>query len=804
MKIAEVILNTEVRSLDRVYHYILPSELCAEIGVRVEVPFGNGNRTAIGYIVGFVDKTEIEQLKSIKKVLDKAPLISQNSIELARHIRRTTLCSMSEALKLLLPPSINFKVEQIVTLTTQRTETLTELQKRVTETLKAAGGKAEKKKLLEACCIKSSSVLTSLSKKGLVTIEEVKVGGAHEKVRKKVFLKVKPDEISENIGSAMQKAVELLAEYDGMLLSELQALSGCGHSSLLSLRKKGIIGIEEVAVRRVPGERKYETSERKTPTVQQENAIKNIVKSIDENVSKQFLLFGVTGSGKTEVFLQAAEHCIKKGKNVIILVPEIALTPQMTERFVSRFSNSVAVLHSGLSLGERFDEWNRIKNGEVSVALGARSAVFAPFENIGLIVVDEEHESTYKSENSPRYDARKVSSFRAEQNNCPVVYASATPRVEDYYMALTGKKELIRLDSRVNNKAMPEVITVDMAAELAEGNRSVYSRKALRELEENMSHGEQSIVFLNRRGFSTFVSCRACGYVAKCPNCSVSLNYHSKGQKLKCHICGFSTPNPEKCPECGSKYIKYFGAGTQKAEETLTEVFPRATYVRMDADTTSHKFSHERLLDKFKNENVDVLLGTQMITKGLDFPNVTLSVVLAADCLLNTGDYNASERAFAQLVQVCGRAGRGEKAGRAVVQTYDPCNKVIAFAARCDYEGFYKDEIASRKIMEYPPFSEIVSVLITGTDEIKTGDYGMKIEAELREMLADYQGMCLAFFGLSPASTFKIKNKFRYRILLKINQNEGIYDILENLYNRHIERKNAFGLDIDINPTSCM
>ncbi len=804
MKIAEIILNTEVRSLDRVYHYALDDNCAVRPGCRVEVPFGNGNRTAIGYVVGFVNDTEINNLKRIKTVLDEKPLLTENALDLARHIRRTTLCSMSDAIKLLLPPAVNFKFERIVTLNEDISSNLTELQQRVVETLKAAGGKAEQKKLLEACNIKSSSVITSLLNKGFVSVDEVKIGGNREKIRKKVFLKAGFDEIPDNLGRSMKKAVTMLLRYDSMLLSELMNLSGCSHSSVKSLEKKNIIDIAEVPVQRNPQKKEYEKSFRNLPTPQQKKAIDSIVGSVNKSENKNFLLFGVTGSGKTEVFLQAAEQCLAKGRNIIILVPEIALTPQMTARFVARFGGDVAVLHSGLSLGERFDEWNRIKNGEVSVALGARSAIFAPFENIGLIVVDEEHETTYKSENSPRYDARKIADYRAKQNNCPVVYASATPRIEDFYRALSGEMELLRLDKRVNNKAMPEVIPVNMANELAEGNRSVYSRKALKELEANIKRGEQSIVFINRRGFSTFVSCRMCGYVAKCPNCSVSLNYHSKGQLLKCHICGFSIHNPDACPECGSKYIKYFGAGTQKAEETLAQLFPHSTYIRMDADTTSHKFSHERILDKFKNDKINVLLGTQMVTKGHDFSDVTLSVVLAADVLLNTGDYNASERAFAQLVQVCGRAGRGNKPGRAVVQTYDPENKVIGYAAKNDYEGFYNDEISARRIMEYPPFSEIVSVLITGENEEQTGVYGMQIETELREMLADYDGMCLAFFGLAPANTFKIKNRYRYRILLKIVKNDGIYDVLECLYNKHIDRKTVYGLDIDINPVSCL
>lgn len=806
MRIAEIILNLEAKSLDRTYHYLVPEGMEIKKGARVEVPFGFGNRTTLGYFLGYVKSSPFDNLKVVKRVLDAEPLVSEKGLELARYLRHTTLCTMPEAIRLLLPPAVNFKFEKIVTLTEVLPDKLTVSQKKLLETLKAAGGTAEQKKLMEACGLKSSAVINSLEKSGAVKVYEKPVGGTKEKVRKKVFLKISHQEAESlnGLGKGMKKALDLLFEYDSMLLSELISFSGCSNSSVQILEKKGIVEIRDIAVQRTPIRKEIEKTSHMKPNPQQEKAINSLISALDSGTNSEHLLFGVTGSGKTEVFLQAVDYCISKGKNAIILVPEIALTPQMTARFISRFGSRVAVMHSGLSLGERYDEWNRIKNGEVCVAVGARSAIFAPFENIGLIVVDEEHELTYKSENSPRYDARLVGKFRAKQYNCPIVFASATPRVEDYYAALCGKMNLLKITDRVNGRQMPEVITVDMAQELAEGNRSVYSMQAQRELAENMSRGEQSIVFLNRRGFSTFVSCRSCGYVAKCKNCSVSLTYHANGNYLKCHMCDYQVANPTVCPECGSKYIKYFGAGTQKAEEELRSRFPFATYVRMDADTTSHKFSHERILDKFNNEKIDVLLGTQMITKGLDFPNVTLSVVLAADTLLNTGDYRASERAFSQLVQVCGRAGRGEKPGRAVVQTYDPKNKVLSFAANNDYEGFYEDEIKARRLMEYPPFAEITSLLVVGDDRQKTGEYGMKIESRLRQLLDEHPGLCIAFFGLAPAANFKIKNKFRYRIMLKTKKSDKIYQVLETLYNEHIEEKNPFGLEIDVAPNSCI
>ncbi len=806
IKIAEVIINTQVRSLDRVYHYLVPENMNIQPGARVTVPFGAGNSTQVAYFLRYVESSPFDGLKAVKKVLDKEPLITDNGLELARYIRRTCLCSMSEAIRLLLPPSVNFKFEKIVVLKDVRFQKLTPLQQRVCENLKSAGGTAEIKKLLESCNTKSSSVITALEKAGVVEVKEKPVGGAKELIRKKVFLAVSPQEAMqvEKLGSAMKKALNMLVEYDSMLLSELIEFSGCSNTSIQSLKSKGLVDIVNTEIRRSPIAREIRHTNHFPPTPEQQKAIDTVKASIDSGKTGEHLLFGVTGSGKTEVFLQGVDYCISKGKNAVILVPEISLTPQMTERFISRFGDNVAVIHSGLSLGERFDEWKRIKSGEVKVVVGARSAIFAPFENIGLIVVDEEQEMTYKSENSPRYDARKVGKFRAKQNNCPIIYASATPRIESYYAAEKGQINLIELTHRFNNQVMPKVNIVDMGEELSEGNRSVYSMAAQREIQKNIDCKMQSIVFLNRRGFSTFVSCRSCGYVAKCPNCSVSLTYHSSGNMLKCHMCDHTQQNPAVCPECGSKYIKYFGAGTQRVEEEIPEKFVGASYIRMDADTTSHKFSHERILDKFNKEKLSILLGTQMITKGLDFPGVTLSVVLAADTLLNTGDYRASERAFSQLVQVCGRAGRGNISGRAVVQTYEPKNKVIAFAAANDYKGFYRDEIKAREIMEYPPFTEIVSILVTGTDEKATSNYGMEIEKELRNMLGGYPGLCKTFFGLSPASVFKIKNKYRFRIMLKTLPGEEICLVLEELYNKHIDKKSDCGLEIDVGPNSCV
>ncbi len=801
MKIAEVIINIEVKSLDRVFHYLVDDSTEILPGARVLVPFGFGNTTTIGYFIGFIDSSPYKNLKTIKKVVDNIPLIDEKGIELAKFVSKTTFSSMSDSLKLLLPPAINFKFEYIVKYTGKNYEKLTKTQTKVLDTLKAVGGSAEQKKLMLSCGVKSTSVINSLKKDGYIEIIEKTIGGNKEKTRKKVYLTENYEDKLKTfkLGSAMKKAIELLSNYDGVYLSELVSFSGCSSASVTSLENKGILFTVTETVDRIET-KNVSFSKAKTPSPEQKTCIDKLKSAIDKNEKSEHLLFGVTGSGKTEVFLQCADYCIKQGKNVIILVPEISLTPQMTKRFGERFGSSIAVLHSGLSLGERYDQWQKIRNNMVKVVVGARSAIFAPFDNIGLIVIDEEHENTYKSESNPRYDAREIARFRGAQHGCPVVFASATPRVSDYYLAKTGKINLLKLDSRICGGKLPRISVVDMSKELADGNRSVLSRIALDELKLNMKSGMQSLVFLNRRGFSTFVSCRSCGYVAKCPNCSVSLTYHAKGEKLKCHMCGYEQDNLSVCPSCMSKYIKYFGSGTQKAEDIISSELKQAHIVRMDGDTTSHKFSHERLLDEFASYKNGVLLGTQMITKGLDFHSITLSVVIAADSLLNTGEYSGSERAFSQLVQVCGRAGRGEKEGRAIIQTYEPQNKVFKYIINNDYEGFYEDEIKSRKLMEYPPFAEIISIVVSGDDEEKTGIYGMKIENRLRKLLTKYDNYILAFFGLSPCRVFKVKNKFRYKITLKIKKDEFIYDVLKTLNTEHLERGERFILDIDIAP----
>lgn len=807
MAIAEVIINTDVKKLDYEFHYEVPDNAC--VGMRVEVPFGIGNRRAEGYIIGFVSSSRFK-LKPITRIIDTYPMLTQSTIELARYISKAYLCPLNEAIRLMLPPSVSVRFERELLLKQPNYKPQTTGQRDIINALTQFGGSCEENKLLEAAGQKNKTVLNNLVKAGAVAVINKQGQGVKEQTRRIAYLNLQPEEaedIISTLGAAMGRVVLLLLDYSSLPVSDIIQSANCTYATINALKEKDIITIEQEEVYRTPfSDKDFNATTAYLPTAEQKLAIDTINAGMAAKQNQTILLHGVTGSGKTEVFLQSVTHCINMGKNAIILVPEIALTPQMVKRFISRLGNNVAVLHSGLSLGERYDEWRRIKNGLVKVVVGARSAIFAPFENIGLIVIDEEHEQSYKSESSPRYNAREVAAYRAEQNNALLLLASATPSLDSYYNAKEGNYKLLELSLRYNNAPLPEVAIIDMGLELSQGNRCVISRRLQEEIRYNLENKQQTILFLNRRGHSTFVSCRSCGYAMACPHCSITLTYHSALDSLQCHYCGFKAKNVKECPSCKSTYIRHFGAGTQKVEEELRQLFPQATILRMDMDTTKEKMSHAKLLNSFENEHIDILLGTQMVTKGLDFPMVTLVGVLAADAMLNLDDYRAAERAFSQLTQVCGRSGRGDLPGRAVIQTYKPEDNTIQLAKLHDYKGFYEGEIALRKSFVNPPFSRLISITMSCYDDFKTKTAMDSLSKELRTQLQkpDMDGVCIQYFGPYPAPVARIKNQYRYRVLLKCNNSDKLLALLGRLYNKHVTAKETQGimLGIDINPNS--
>lgn len=617
------------------------------------------------------------------------------------------------------------------------------------------------------------------------------------KAKKKKVIVLKNEDLS-NIKNpdGYKKIVEFFKTNSGKYTkSELINEHSISQYKLNKLIENEVLSIEEESVFRY-NDRVYNNDSAKTLTIEQENIIREYINSDD----KMFLLKGVTGSGKTEVYMKLVERVLLEEKSAIILVPEIALTPQMIERFKGRFGVNVALFHSKLSDGERFDEWFRVKEGKSKVIVGARSAIFLPAKNLGLIIIDEEHENTYKSEQNPKYQTKEVAEYLSELKGCKVILGSATPSIETYYRALTGEMKLLELNSRVDNKPMPPMKVIDMRNELKGGNKSLFSRELFIAIQERLKRKEQIILFLNRRGFSTFVSCRSCGYVFKCDECDISMTYHKNGL-LICHYCGKTKREPRECPKCHSKYVKFFGAGTQRVEEEVKKYFNNAGILRMDVDTTRDKHSYERIYNTFKNGEADILIGTQMVSKGLDFKNVTLVGILAADMSINIPDYRAAERTFQIITQVAGRAGRGDKQGEVLIQTYTPQHYSLQYAVNYDYEGFYEKEFTVRAMMKYPPFGKLL--LINGTS--KKEDLLKNFMHKITMMIKPLVESCLdiEILGPIPCMISKVKENYRWQIVIKgefdsyfsKNIKEILYDENKNVYN-------DIRISMDINPNN--
>lgn len=741
-KFAGVIMNRLALNIDRIFHYAIPDALIdsVTVGSHVYVPFGRGNKQIDGFVLSITDEIEFNgEVKEIISLKSPKPLFDESMLEICNFLKKRYFCSYISALKTILPP-----------------------------------GSARK------------NAVTDKTLRGSV-------------------LNVPYDEAYDALEALRDKAprqaavLELLIQNEFVADNDITFLTGASYGALKVLKTKGLIRSEEIEVLRLPVDYdKIEKTISPKLTDEQEKAVSTITESIKQEKSETFLLHGVTGSGKTEVFLNCIEHVLKKGKTAIVLVPEISLTPQMVTRFASRFGKRIAVLHSALSIGERNDEYKRIKNGEANVVVGARSAIFAPLKNIGIIVVDEEHETSYKAENAPTYHAREVAEFRAKTSGAALVLASATPSIESFYRAKRGDYQLISLTHRPNAQTLPDVSVCDMRKEMQSGNRSCISEALQKELLKNKENGEQSILFLNRRGFSSFVSCRNCGFVINCKNCDVSMTYHKNRDALSCHYCGYTVKKPTVCPECKSPYIKEFGVGTQKVEDELKSLFPDLSVIRMDVDTTSAKHTHASLLKQFEEEKTDVLLGTQMVAKGLDFPNVTLVGILAADQSLAIDDFRANERAFNLMTQVAGRAGRSSKKGRALIQTYMPENDVIALSKKQDYVAFYESEIEIRRALNFPPFCDIVSVLLTSSSQGKLKAYAKKIAISTSIVMRKDYGPDFEILGPVETAIGRIGGKYRLRIWIKCEINEKAEDIFARLRDFHIKSKDSAHINMVI------
>lgn len=774
----KVAVSAAPYSIDKPYSYLVPESLAAAAvpGVRVMVPFGRGNKESEGLILARVQEPKLPGSKAIRQILDSEPVLDKAGIDLALWMRGRYFCTVFEAVKTILPAGLWYGLREIWSLAMEPEAARSAAVGipgawQVLDLLEKQGGKADIRVLRDALGDGVEKPLKAMKKAEILTCETDAKRKIADKSHRMVELAVNTEdayaltEPKRRSAPARYEVVNFLATAGRTPAAEVSYYTGASARTLKAMEKAGLIAFSEEEELRVPSLDDVEPGPEVVLNEEQQRAFEEILGRVQAAKPSVTLLHGVTGSGKTQVYLRLVQETLALGKTAMVLVPEIVLTPQMMRKFSSYFGSRVAMLHSSLKMTERYDQWKRIRRGEVDVVLGTRSALFAPLKNLGLIIMDEEQEGSYQSENVPRYDAREVAKYLCVREKAALVFGSATPTVETTWAAEQGSYQKALLRRRYNENALPEVLIADLRQEILNGNPGLISTPLRQELEKNLAAGEQSILFLNRRGSSRMLLCGECGYVPQCPRCSTAMTYHSANGRLMCHYCGHSEPAADTCPECGG-WMKHVGAGTQKVEEELRELFPEAGILRMDADTTAG--GHEEILQTFERERVPILLGTQMVAKGLDFENVTLVGVLSADISLYVDNYQAAERTFSLLTQVVGRAGRGGKTGRAVIQTYTPGNDVIRCAARQDYDAFYESEIRMRRLRRYPPFADLFTVTVSGTEEGRVLRAAVSVRETLRQLcrrpeLAAGEPEVL---GPAPAPVVKVNNRFRYRCTL--------------------------------------
>ena len=774
---------------DKAFDYLVPEELVARAkpGCRALVPFGAGNNQRLAMILELSQENETQnKIKRMVAVLDEAPLLTNEAIQMVYWLKDRCFCTLFEAVKLLLPAGVNYrlKVEYApVQDASAELDALSADEQAVWQYLAAQSRPVKREKLLKAAGLPPDSTAPEkLFKRGLLQKSGAAVRQIKDAAQK--MARLTEQELPPKLTPKQKSVYKVLCEAGSASLKELCYFAGVTPAVVNALVTKGVVRSYEAEVYRNPyeGVQDPEAREEIVLSEEQERAFQNLLAQYREGKGGASLLFGVTGSGKTSVFMRLIDEVLADGKSVIVMVPEISLTPQSLSLFHRRYGRRVAVFHSGLSLSERLDEWKRVRRGEAAIAVGTRSAVFAPFDNLGLVIMDEEQEHTYKSESSPRYHAREAAKFRCAYHKALLALASATPSIESYYFARTGRYTLNELSTRYGGAKLPQVRFVDMNRELEAGNDSIFSRTLLADLEKTIKIHKQSIVLLNRRGYNTFVSCKACGNVVTCPNCSISLTYHAANQRLMCHYCGYSVPFTAECPTCHEGKVHYAGFGTQRAEEQLREFLPQARILRLDADAAMTRFAYEEKLQSFARGGYDVIVGTQMVAKGLDFENVTLVGVLSADQALYGDDFRSYERAFDLLTQVAGRAGRGQYEGEAVIQTFTPENTVLSLAAKQDYPAFYEGEIAMRKAMLYPPFADLCVIGFVGGREEKVAQGSEAFLHMLRELAqAEYPREPMRVLSPSPALISKVSNKYRYKLIVKCRNSRNFRRMISQL-----------------------
>ena len=846
-------------SVNRVFTYGVPPQMDAavQLGTRVLAPF-RGTRQE-GVVVERLDETDLSPdiIKNISDCLDKTPTFSAELLALTKWMAEYYVCSWGLSLFCAVPAAVRTQKEQKVHLLSGAPAPRGKVQKKLVALLEAEG-ELSLNQLARRMGVSYQNLrpkITALQEKGIVSLDVTHKPKANTQLTSVATLALTPADIEAEIdrltgeadgpenssgkrpGNRRHVAAAKHAEILRFLLDEGGPLAtadltkrvNASISLLRTLERRGFLHITRAqAVRNPLGSESIAATQPHHLNSAQSMAFAEIQNRLVSQTMEAsaaaepaptFLLHGVTGSGKTEVYMQAMTEVLGSGKSVIVLVPEISLTPQAASRFVGRFGERVALLHSRLSDGERYDQWHRIRNGEADIVIGPRSAVFAPVKELGMLIIDEEHSDSYKSDTVPRYHAREVAQKRGELANCPVVLGSATPSLESFHRAKSGRYRLLSLPDRVLNRKMPDVHIVDMRTELKKGNRTIFSDDLRNSIEERLERQEQIILFLNRRGHSTYVFCRTCGYVERCENCSISLTFHFETKRLVCHHCGDKRPTHPTCPQCSSPAIRYFGLGTEAVEQEVQKAFPQARVKRFDADSTARKNAHQQILETFEQQQIDILIGTQMVSKGLDFPNVTLVGVITADTSLNLPDFRASEQTFSLLTQVAGRSGRAELEGKVIIQTYMPEHYCIAAAQKHDYLNFYAQEVAARGVLQYPPFSHVGTLLLRGKDEKQVEEAAYAVRDQLQVWIADQPPTAqldeeaddvgeteVEILGPAPAPLSKIEGKFRWHFLLRSNSVVRISQLLKHLTDEPpvAIKSNAIEFVIDIDPTSIL
>ena len=819
--IAKVALSAATYAIDKPYDYLVPDDLKETLrpGIRVIVPFGAGNRRTEGMILALeMAEPQGVKLKYVLTQLDETPVLDEAGIGLALWMRERYFCTVYDAARAMLPAGLYYALQDRWKITegvdresAYERAGRSDYARRILDLIYASGGSAEQGRIRAAFETKDPNpALKLLSERGVLTLETSVQRGIGDKTERVVSLAVPPEEALAQVTAKRRSAplrysvVELLCTVGSASAKEICYFTGASAATLRSLAKSGLVTLERREVfRRVEAVEQAENAVPFTLNEEQQTAFEGLLSLLKAQKPAAALLYGVTGSGKTRIYIKLIREVLSLGRTALVRVPEISLTPQLLRLFSAQFGPEVAVLHSGLRAGERYDEWKRIRSGKARVVIGTRSAVFAPLQNLGPLIMDEEQEYTYKSENVPRYHARDVAKYRCAHSGAMLLLGSATPSVESMYLAQSGVYRLFTLRRRYNQRALPSVEIADLRQELRRGNGGCLSWQLRKALEANLARGEQSILFLNRRGNSRMVTCGECGEVPVCPRCSVYLTYHSANGRLMCHYCGHSEPLPSQCPSCGGT-LNFVGVGTQRVEEELKEIFSEVEVLRMDTDTVSAVHSHEKLLSRFERQRIPILVGTQMVAKGLDFENVTLVGVVAADQSLYVDDYRAGERTFSLLTQVVGRAGRGVKGGRAIIQTYTPENDVITCAASQDYDRFYGEEIRLRELRGCPPFQDLFVFTASGLQESGVLRVCMRLRRTLEDWLsrAPYRALSPQLLGPAPASVAKVNNRYRYRLTLSCRNTKEIRALAAHLVRCAQQDKENRGVSIfaDVNP----